>query len=96
MTPKKAISPKETSVHFCGIHNLTDIELLQSILKKIPDIGTIRLIDFSENEITFAIGTDREELTEKLLTRLAISNISIEERMDSIVVKLDPSVPLVP
>jgi GGDEF domain-containing protein len=95
MTPKKAISSQETSVHFCGIHTMSDIELLQSILNKIPEIGTIRLIDFSENEITFAIGTERIALTEKLLTKLEISNITIEERMDSIVVKLDPSIPLI-
>jgi diguanylate cyclase (GGDEF)-like protein len=85
------IDPEETPVHFVGIHTLKDVENLQKAIGKIPDIGGIRLIDFSEHEIIFGIKVSRNELSEKLLRYLDITNISIEERKDSIVVLLDPS-----
>jgi GGDEF domain-containing protein len=86
-----SINKNETIVHFCGIHNLADIDNLQKAVGKIPDIGEIRLIGFTETEITLGIIMPVEELSESLLQYLDISNISIEERMDSIVVRMDPS-----
>lgn len=81
----------ETAIHFCGIHNLTDLDNLQKAIGKIPDIGEIRLIDFSENEIIFGVKMNQKDLSEKLLHDFPVTNISIEERLDSIVVRLDPS-----
>jgi hypothetical protein len=57
----------------------------------IPDIGDVRLIDFTENEIIFGVKMQQKDLSEKLLHDLQVTNIAIEERMDSIVVRLDPS-----
>jgi hypothetical protein len=85
------IADDETAVHFCGIHNLTDLENLQKAISNIPDIGGIRLIDFTENEIIFGVKMNQKELAEKLLNDLPVTNISIEERLDCIVVRLDPS-----
>ncbi len=82
---------EETAVHFCGIHNLKDIENLQNILAKVPEIGTIRLVNFSESEIIFGIRTEHSELSEKLIHYLDIPNITMEERKDVIVIRLDPS-----
>lgn len=82
---------EETAVHFCGIHNLKDIENLQKVLGKIPEIGPIRLIDFSESEIIFGIRNAHTDLSDKLIRHLDIPNITIEERKDVIVVRLDPS-----
>jgi hypothetical protein len=87
----RGIDPEETPVHFCGIHTLKDVENLQKAIGKIPEVGGIRLIDFSEHEITFGIKMGQKELSEKILRYLDITNISIEERKDSIVVRLDPS-----
>jgi GGDEF domain-containing protein len=86
-----SINKDETIVHFCGIHNLTDIDNLQKAVGKIPDIKGIRLIGFTETEITLGIIMPLKVLSESLLQHLDISNISIEERMDSIVVLMDPS-----
>lgn len=85
------INIDETPIHFCGIHNLSDIDNIQKALGKIPDIEGVRLIGFSETEITFGIIMPLKELSESLLQYLDISNISIEERKDSIVVRMDPS-----
>lgn len=85
------ITDGETAVHFCGIHNLTDLEKLQKAIERIPDIGEIRLIDYSENEIIFGVKMKQKDLSEKLLHDLPVTNISIEERLDSIVIRLDPS-----
>lgn len=82
---------EETAVHFYGIHNLKDIENLQNVLTKVPEIGTIRLVNFSESEIIFGIRMEHSELSEKLIQFLDIPNITMEERKDVIVIRLDPS-----
>ena len=89
--PASVINVEETAVHFCGIHNLKDIENLQKALGKVPEIGTIRLIDFSESEIIFGIQMGLTDLSEKLIHYLDIPNITIEDRKDVIVIRLDPS-----
>lgn len=87
-----AAGVEETDVHFCGIHNLKDIENLQKILKKVPEIEIIRLIDFSESEIIFRIGMEHTKLSDKLIHFLDIPNITIEDRKNVIVIRLDPSI----
>ncbi len=87
----KKIKTGETAIRFNGVCTLSDIEFLRKSLENVPEIGTIRLIDFAENEIVFAVESDNRTLAERLLTKLDIPNISIEEKPDSIDVKLDPT-----
>lgn len=90
----KKIKPGETVIRFNGVCTLSDVELLQKAIENVPEIGSIRLIDFAENEIVFAIETDNTTIAERLLTKLDLPNISIEEKLDAITVKLDPTVSL--
>ncbi|GAP22902.1 diguanylate cyclase domain-containing protein [Leptolinea tardivitalis] len=89
---QNTIRADETAIHFCGIHTLTDIEVLQRKLSCIPNIGNIRLVDFSDNEIVFAADKNRTNVIENITNKLDINNVAIEEIADGVVIKLDPSV----
>lgn len=87
----KRLKPGETIIRFDGVCNLSDIEALQNVLDKVTEITNTRLIDFTENEISFAVETQTSNLAESLLTKLDLPNITISEKTNSIDVVLDPT-----
>ncbi|HEX7555648.1 MAG TPA: diguanylate cyclase, partial [Leptolinea sp.] len=93
-SPSKELKAEETAIHFIGICTLSDIEILQKALEKITSLGTIRLVDFAENEIIFSVDAQRSEIAEKLLINLEIPNISIDDQQKDILITLDPKINL--
>ncbi|NMB54294.1 MAG: diguanylate cyclase [Leptolinea sp.] len=85
----RQIQEGETAIQFQGASKLGDIESLQKALEKVPDIRHIRLVDFSEEVIIFAVEAEEATLAEHLLTRLDLPNISIDAKDNKITVKLD-------
>ena len=73
----KKIKADETMMRFNGVCSLSDIEVIQKALENVREIKKTRLIDFSENEIIFAVESSDKNLAECLLTRLDLPNISI-------------------
>ncbi len=87
----KRLKAGETLIRFDGVNNLSEIEILQIALDNVTEIKSTRLIDFAENEVTFAVEAPETKLAECMLTKLDLPNITIAEKGDAINVMLDTS-----
>jgi GGDEF domain-containing protein len=79
---------EEKIVYFQGAKSLKDIDFLQKALGKLEEIKNIRLVDFEDEKVTFAIKSDNKNVAELFLNKLEIPNITIEEKINAIYVKL--------
>lgn len=86
----QTVLPDENAVYVKGTKTIEDIEPLQKAFSNISEIENVRLVDYKDNKVLFAVKSDSTQLPELLLTRLEIPNISIEEHSGVITINLDP------
>lgn len=90
----KKLLEGELAIYVKGSQTLQEIEALQMAFEKIKEFQSVRLVDFEDNKVVFAIQSESEEIPELLLTRLDIPNIAIEEKSGVITINLNPSTSL--
>lgn len=87
----KRVQTGETALYFYGVGKISDIDTIQKALERVPEITSTRLIDFSDNEIVFAVASETDDLAEILLTKLDMPGVSIDQQANGIAVQLNPS-----
>jgi diguanylate cyclase (GGDEF)-like protein len=77
----KKITEGEICITFCEINSLTEIKPIQKELSNINEFEHVRLLDFRENEISFAVKTSSKDLQSvlKAYSGLSIDTISSVE-----------------
>ncbi len=92
--PRKKILSGETEIRIQGVSSLKDIDFLQKALGEIVGNSKVRLIDFVDRQVYFALEYDHSNLPELIITNLDIPNITVEEKSDHILIKLDETLQL--